>query len=313
MRWSLTISVTLVAVATCQSVQAAELIPVAPIQGSTFMSAYDVNDNNIITGYYGTSDGHQHAYFGPWTGPYTVFDFGNTYTQARGINDAGYITGVADVNGMRTQFERSPDGQITVITKDGNPITLEYLQGINSQGVFVGNYRDANNRQKAYYGQNGQYLKDFTLPNGSPAQPRGINDAGDVSGSSGYDAFILKGDVATFVDAITPTQSFTAFEGINKKGTLVSGYWIDVNFTRDHPVLFDTQRNAVMPIEIPGSSNAVALGMNGAGLVAIASDIGPFIYCPYPKGSRKCPAGGIDVPDPVPLRAAVRHVRVVDK
>jgi len=313
MRWSLTISVAFAAVLSCHSVQAAELIPVAPIAGSTFMSVYDVNDNNTIAGYYGTSDGHQHAYFGPWSGPYTVFDFGSTYTQARGINDAGYITGVADVNGTRTQFERSPDGQITVITKDGNPITLEYLQGINSQGIFVGNYRDANNRQKAYYGQDGQYLKDFTLPNGSPAQPRGINDAGDVSGSSGYSGFILKGDVATFVHAITSAPSFTAFEGINKKGNLVSGYWIDVNFTREHPVLFDTQLNAFMPIEIPGSANGAALGMNGAGLVAVVSDVGPFIYCPYPKSSRKCPAGGIDVPDPVPLRAAVRRVRIVDK
>lgn len=274
------------------------------------MSVYDVNDNNIITGYYGTSDGHQHAYFGPWTGPYTTFDFGDTYTQARGINDAGYITGVADIAGKRTQFERFPDGHIRAVTKDGQPITFEYLQGINSKGIFVGNYRDENNRQKAYYGKKAEYLKDFTLPNGFPSQPRGINDGGEVVGNAQYNGFILAGDTLTLVSPITPTQAFTSFGGIDGAGDLVSGYWLDVNFAHYHAVLFDTQNKVFLPINIPGSTEASALGMNAAGLVAVNSDVGDFIYCPYAQDSGKCPANGIEISAPSPMHAGVRKLRI---
>src|SRR5437868_9351489 len=154
-----------------------------------------------------------------------TFDFGDTYTQARTINDDGYITGVADLAGSRTQFERYPNGRIKVITKDGNPITFEYVQGINSNGVFVGNYRDQNNRQKAYYGKKAKYLQEFTLP-GASSQPRAINDAGDVAGNSGYNGFVLVGDVETLASPISPTQTFTFFDGIDGKADLVSGYWL---------------------------------------------------------------------------------------
>jgi len=44
---------------------AATLIPVTPFPGSTLTSVSGINDSNQISGEYTTSDGIEHAFFGP--------------------------------------------------------------------------------------------------------------------------------------------------------------------------------------------------------------------------------------------------------
>ncbi len=301
MRWPITIYAAFAAVVSCHSVQAAELIPVAPIPGSTFTVVFDINDNNVVAGCYGTSDGILHGFFGPLNGLYTTFDYGDTSTTPRGINNEGYITGIADKNGNGIEFERYPNGEVKTITKDGIPLLNWIVQGINKRGVFVGNYYDESNNRHAYYGRKGQYRSELTLPDGSQdPEPRGINDRGAVVGHTFNQGFLLKDGTESIIDYPDQTAAWTFLQDINNAG-VITGYWDDENFDADHPFVFETKTSTFKPIEIPHSISADALGTNSAGLVAISSDVGAFIYCPHSKRSGKCPAGGVEIPDPRPI------------
>src|SRR2546421_9214077 len=75
------------------TVEAGTLIPVAPVSGSTSMFVAGINDSDVITGGYVTSDGKEHGYFGPLSGKsYQTFDVGKKGTEARGINNSNYVT-----------------------------------------------------------------------------------------------------------------------------------------------------------------------------------------------------------------------------
>lgn len=281
----------------------AVLIPVAPIPGSTFMVVYDINDSNVIAGYYQSADGIQHGFFGPLNGAYETFDIGDSYTNPRSINNAGFITGIADQGRHSIQFERHPDGGIDIIAKRGKPIRDQIVQGINAKGVFVGNYSFP---IRAYYGKNGAYRNEFTLPDGSSdPEPRGINDSGAVAGHSSGDGFLLKDGVETLIDYPDADAASTLLQDINNRGTIV-GYWTDKDFTADHAFRFDAKSGAFVLIRIPHATTSAALGVNSAGLVTVGSDAGVFIYCPHSRKSGKCPEGGVEIADAAPVRAAAR-------
>jgi uncharacterized membrane protein len=280
---------------------AAVLIPVTPPPGSKSMEVYDINDDNTIVGWYAGSDGVAHAFFGPLNGQYTTF--GADYAVAKAINNAGYITGVVeDDSGLG--IERYPNGSIHDITLGGAPLQGSDIQGINSGGVFVGNGNDADFQSHAFYGRKGKYRAEFTLPDGSTdPQPRGINDNGAVVGQTSNHGFLLQDGVEDIIDYPDPTTYSTFLQDVNNKG-VIAGYWIDNNLFKERAFLFDGKSSTFVPIRVPHVLGAFAEGINNAGLVAISTNEGAFIYCPHSKNSGKCPAGGFEIADAKPIHVA---------
>jgi hypothetical protein len=275
------------------------------VSGSTETIAFGVTDNLNVTGFWLSSSGIENGFVGPADGAgYTLFNDDPTGgTQPRGINKKGYITGIDDVgSGVVTDYipyERSPDGTITDVTKDGTP--LNYLvQGINMKNTFTGSYEDNSGEIFGYTGKNAQYKKGFTLPGitTTGVAGRGINDKGDIVGwyadSSGIQhGFLLSGKKATTIDNPGGT---TNLEGINNNGE-ISGLYTDVSGNR-HGFTYDIKKKKFTELTVPNSTYVEVWGLNDNGVVAIDGEntsgvfVG-YLYCPTAK---VCPKGGARSP-----------------
>lgn len=277
----------------------ATLIPVVQAAGASSTTAYAINDDNIIAGSFIDNTG-THAFFGTIAGSYTAFDYkgpGVFKTEARGINDSGYITGYAASTKriLGYEWERDPAGNLTTITRSKNDIPLDGIaQQINNAGLFVGDWiaeKPPNNRS-AYEGKNGELSKTLDLPFGSSSNAaRGVNNAGEAVGYfldnfGSARGFVLSDGAATQVDYPDRREVTTYLAAINDKG-LATGYWGDKNNAL-HAFKLDTVTNAFTPIRVPGKPTVVqAWGVNKAGLIALSSFAGNFIYCP--RKPAKCP------------------------
>lgn len=279
---------------------AGTLIPVVPFPGSTSTSVFGINDNNTIVGSYIDSDGVEHGYFGTLDGTYTSFDYTASTvdgTEPRAINGDGWITGYAPASNegflFGPEFARKPDGSIVTIKKDGAPLD-GIAQGITKGQESVGDYWDTVNFIRyGYYAKKGKYQEDLTLPfDTTRTAPRAINSAGTVVGffsvSGTMHGFLLKGGVATQIDYPDPNAVSTTFEGINDKGVATGG-WTDAD-NNSFAFLYDSTTSTFTPFTVDGASFIQIWGINKAGLIAVDSDTGVFIYCP--KKPSKCPVGG---------------------
>jgi uncharacterized membrane protein len=70
----------------------------------------------------------------------------------------------------------------------------------------------------------------------------------------------------------------TQLTDLNDRGVAV-GAWSKSDFVWKGFV-FDTIKNTFTTIDVPGATTVLAYGMNNAGLVAINTNSGPYIYCP---------------------------------
>jgi hypothetical protein len=292
------------------------------VSGSTETISFGVNDSLVVTGFWLDSSGVQHGFVGPASGTnYTSFDdSSDPDTQARAINNAGYITGIDnDACGSVTcyiPFERTPDGTITNITMNGS--TLNYIaQGINKKKVFTGSYENSSGTIIGYTGKNAQWKKDFTLPGITTigVAGRGMDDAGDIVGwyedSTGTQhGFLLtnKGKKAVTID---DPNGVTNLEGINNKGE-ASGLYTDSSGNR-HGFTYNIKKKKFTELTISGLAPIEVWGLNDKGVVDIDGFNGSayvgYLYCP--KAS-DCPSGanraqkapvlhrGVRVPVPMP-------------
>jgi uncharacterized membrane protein len=302
------------------------LIPVVPVPGSTTTAVFGINDNNVIVGSYTTPDGHEHGYFGTLAGSYTTFDVANNGTEPRSISNDGTIIGFSNSVAIGHEhnlqaFERLPDGTIEPIKRHGAQV-FGIIQGINnSRDEFVGDNAITDSDIEGYYGIKGKYKASLTLPFDTPeTHPRGINGARAVVGSYYVNAetssgFLLQGGNATVVNFPDPSAVSTYLEGLNDKG-LATGLWVD-NSSDAFAFTWDTATNVFTTIHVPSATFVEAWGVNKAGLVAVTSDAGAFIYCP--KAKSKCPSNGQDAIEEAatPGRRAcakgcVSHARVDD-
>jgi len=279
---------------------AATLVPVAPYPGSTTTQVFAINDHNVISGEYTMGDGIEHGFFGPLGGPYTSFDYPGTAigTEARSINNMGVIVGFAPDTGfnMGPEFFRKPDGTLVTIEKNHVPV-IGIAQGVNKQKFSVGDYVTNPDplALNGYEAKAGVYQHDLTPDvDATRLAPRGINNNNAIAGwytdsSHLQHGFILTAGGTQIIDA--DTSGTTTLEGLNDNG-IASGAVLDdeENF---HAFALDTATSAVTWIDVPGATNVQAWGINKRGYVALSSDIGSYIYCPF-KASR-CPAGGTEV------------------
>lgn len=278
---------------------AATLVPVTPYPGSTTAQIFAINDNNVISGEYKNADGIEHGFFGPLDGPYTSFDYpGGVGTEPRSINNAGIIVGYAPDTGSNTgpEFFRKPDGTIVTIKKNSVPLS-GIAQGVNKKKFSVGDYvTDPDTMTLAgYQAKAGIYQKDLTPDvDATRLAPRGITSNDTVVGwfydSSHLQHGFIETDGGTqIIDA--DTSGTTNLEGLNDNG-IASGAVLDAeeNF---HAFVLDTNTSAITWIDVPGATNVQAWGVNKRGYVALSTDIGSYIYCPF-KAS-ECPSGGTEI------------------
>lgn len=267
------------------------LVPIVLVTGSTETDVFGINDSEVITGSWYDSSNAEHGYVGSIFGSnYTTFDDPTAPgTEPRGINNGGYITGFDNSKkgnpSKDIPFERTPDGTITNVTKDGQ--TLNYLiQGINNNNnVFAGGYI-ANSVYIGYTGANAQYTKNFTLKGitNTGYAGRGINDKGDIVGwyydaNGAQNGFLLSRKTAVTLDYPSASAVSTVLEGINDRGQ-ITGQWTDSRGII-HGFVYDSATKSFRKIKVPGSSSFVQpWGINSKGLVALGSDAGDFVWCP---------------------------------
>lgn len=279
---------------------AATLIPVVAVPGAVRTNVFGINDHNVVVGDYTDSDGIEHGFFGPLDGSgYTTFDYGSSAlgTEARGIDKAGNIAGFApDESGaIGPEFLRLANGTFVAIEKDG--VQLEGIaQGLGRHIESVGDYVSdpETNAKLGYLAKRGVYKNDVTLSvPATTVRPRamaGNTIAGWFDDDAGSHGFILKGGVTQVIDV--DDSGTTTLEGYNHKG-VASGQVVDAD-TNNHAFVMD-KHGTVTFIDVPGSTEQQAWGINSKGLVAVTADAGSgsFIYCPL-KPSR-CPAGGTEI------------------
>jgi hypothetical protein len=280
------------------SAWAGVLVAIPSVPGSTFMFASGINDKNVFTGYYGTSDGAVHGYVGTIDGRYQLFDAPSGGTACRGINNAGYITIFAAPSGdhvVGDSMLRKPDGTIVPITMDGSPIDGS-PQSIIQHQKFVGERwvldQDNNIFIYGYYGKGTRYKADLTLPfDTQRTRPGGYNSRGEVVGyyrpanSNGYDGFVLKKGVATDVQYPDERAWGVLLGAVNDDGQIVGG-WQDQDLTVGNAFYYNLKDDSFDVIDVPGSAWSTAIRVNKYGTATIHSDIGAFIYCQHAKN---CP------------------------
>jgi hypothetical protein len=285
------------------SAHAAMLIPVT-MTGSTGVSVFGINNNNVIAGSWVDSASVEHGLCGPLGIGYSSFDYaGNTAvgTEARGINDSDQVVGFGPTDGTGSyvvgpEFEYNCDTRAMTTIVEGNTPLDGIAQGIEIKGTFAGDHFVASGTgytRFGYTGKNGQWLQDFLVFGTTRTAARGVNKSGVIVGYYGdtngaAHGFILQGGVATRIDFPNATELDTFLEGINDHG-VVTGDWDDgVNPAQGFT--YDTTTRTFTSISVPGSTTQVPWGINNAGLIALSTDQGAFIYCPLKP--KQCPAGG---------------------
>jgi hypothetical protein len=288
---------------------AAVLIPVIPVPNSSATTVFGINDSNTIAGsFVGQDDGIEHAFFGSLDGSYNAFDAGSGGTEARAINNNGYITGFSNSQNGTTAdqpiFERRPNGHVEIVTVNGQQL-FGRAQGINnSQNKFAGTFWDSGDHEAvAFVGRHGEFLREVRIPIVHQASDgEGINSEGTVVGSffqPPQQGFVVKGNQILVVFYLSDQDAGTTLEGINDNGQAV-GQWVDEsgNF---HSFLLDIDTATFTDILVPGATNVRAWNLNSAGAVTVDSDAGAFIWC---ARKRDCPAGGTEVAAPTHVAAA---------
>jgi len=277
---------------------AGTFVPVVPFPNSTQTSAFGINDKNIVTGDYTDSSGLTHGFIGPFSGSkYKSFDDPDGTTQPRAISDSSITTGFD--TGTLVPWERTSKGKLTDITKGGKPID-QLAQGLNSKGVFAGNYTNSKTGlSTGYLGQSSKYKSAIKLSiknNGYAG--RGIDTAGDVVGWY-YDTttglqhgYIIVGGKASTIDF--PSATYTVMEGLNDKG-VASGQFQDASGVI-HGFTYTVKTKKMVQLDAPGSTLTQAWGINNNDVVAISSSAGSFAYCMKTTG---CPTAADVAQHPV--------------
>jgi hypothetical protein len=281
----------------------AQLIPIVPFPGATSTTVFGIaNDNNTIVGSYIDSGGLMHGFIGTLNGTYTSFDYGSGGTQPRDIDDKDYAIGSGNMQSNNhcsfTEWIRSADGTIAPIAK-GRKALFGIARGINVKELTAGDFCQADGTILGYTGKEEKYKHDVAVPFDTPyTGPRAINKSGTIAGfyvDSGTGlqiGVLIKGGVTSTVAYPAPNQVYTVLEGLNDSGT-AAGQWADTGGIV-HSFIYDTNASTFTELDDPGAvSFTQAWGVNKAGLTAVNSDAGSYIYCPLRKA--KCPKPGVEI------------------
>jgi hypothetical protein len=214
---------------TCQSPYAFQSIV---FLGDTFTEALGINNAELIAGYHGYGGtGHPNQGF-LLTLPnnFTTENYpGAVQTQVIAVNTAGNIAGSYLDQGGVTHGFLNIGGVYTTVDFPGT--TFNQLLGLNDADEAVGYYYSSGNKIPYTYLDGTFATIDSQLPPHYSAQPNGINNSGDLSGTYydqvglGIHGFVVHAGTATTLDF--PGAYYTYGTGLNNEGQVV-GYYDDV-------------------------------------------------------------------------------------
>lgn len=256
----------------------------------TFNQLLGINNNGVISGYYGDSSvGHPNIGY-TVTAPYTSFPSDNyptsMQTQATGINDNGATTGFwsptnlggGDANygfiRWNTKIKTPKGGYTTYISvndPDANsePPVIQVL-GINNNSIAAGFYNDndGNSHGFVYVVSTGRFLP-VRISHTVSVAATGINNnnliCGFIVDSSGSTEGFLKpmsGGLATEFEV--PKSKMTQFLGCNASGMAVGFFQRKDGIP--HGVLYDPGSGTWTQVDAPeGAQGTVLNGINDKG------------------------------------------------
>ncbi len=254
-----------------------------------------INDQGDVAGSYSPDGTNEIGFAGPIDGTYETFSVDGHPTQARSINNQGRVVGFYAPPGSLNEFERTSDGTITPITKDG-AVLIGIPQGLSASGEFVGDYFGdpaATPVRGAYKGKDAAWVADVTLPFAAiRVAARGVNAKGDVAGWFVADAggavqgFVIKNGETTVLNY--PGSVATFIQGINNKGEM-SGTWEDAQ-GNSHGFSLAADLETWTSFDAPVGTQTQAFQINNLGQIAVNGydpangEDGLFIYCPKKAG-----------------------------
>jgi uncharacterized membrane protein len=163
---------------------------------------YGINASGAVAGVYIDANSVHHGFTRDSSGNFSLLDApgagtaSGEGTEPDGINAGGVIVGGIDVgvvNGVGTthSFLRTADGTYTVFDPPQSGAHTSFAEGINDDGVIVGEYRDANLVRHGYLRQANGTFTSFDEPDAAQlplsstnlgTTPRSINADGAVAG-----------------------------------------------------------------------------------------------------------------------------------
>jgi hypothetical protein len=198
---------------------------------------------------------------------------GAVRTQARGINDAGHITGwFQGGDGLLHGYLLSV-GHFTTI--DVPEATATLVLGLNNTSALVGLFDDANGLTHAFVCHEGACTP-HDFPDAAFTQAVGINDAGDVVGGygdakGGQHGYLLSASRFRAIDAPAdgfPPGSpiFTTAHDINNTGQIVG--FAEVEADEGEEIFgWLLEGEKFTRIDVPGATGTIPLGINDIGQI----------------------------------------------
>jgi probable HAF family extracellular repeat protein len=152
--------------------------------GAISTSAFRLNDNSEVVGYYQSANRTTHGYI--WSnGVFKTIDLPHlVQTFPRGINNLGHVVGdYIDSGGRNHGFIHYPDGSFSHIDFPGAQAT--FPTDINDDGQVVGGYRDAQGLVHGFLLKGGRFFTVIVPFPNSRTNAQGINQKGQIVGEYG--------------------------------------------------------------------------------------------------------------------------------
>lgn len=267
------------------------------LQNSQASQVFGINKSNTITGVVTDNSGLVHGFIGDFAGDnYKTFDDPGGDTEPRAISDKNETTGYDP--GTLAQWERTAKGKLTAVTKNGTALD-QVAQGINSFGLFVGDYTDTDTLDYVgFFGKNSKWTADIKLTTKNTGYAgRAIDAKGDVGGwyydpTSGLQrGYLLMKGAKSPVLLDYPNAQYTVVEGMNDK-SIVVGQWEDASSVI-HGWIYAIKTKKWTSLDAPGAGFTQVWGINNANVITASTDVaGSFVYC---MSAKTCPGAAARV------------------
>src|SRR5215831_20230470 len=146
---------------------------------STF--ATDINNSNVVTGYFGTAQGSNQGFLNS-SGVVTTFSCrGARSTTPIAINAGGSVTGTCQDSTGFHGFVRDSAGNFSIFDPPGSSYTVP--RSINSSGEVAGFFYSGSAATQAFLRDSAGNITAFVVPNAYATNAFQINDSGYITGS----------------------------------------------------------------------------------------------------------------------------------
>jgi uncharacterized protein (TIGR03437 family) len=199
---------------------------------------------------------------------------GATSTVAKGMNNAGDIVGYyQDASGSHSYLRRA-NGPFVTIEAPGALPGMTYASGINNLGQIAGTFTDATGAHGFIRAVDGSFTS-FDIPDQTiPIGVGGINDHGDIAGTSrvvgGFQQGFLRHADGSIVTFKMPGSSQTWTGGLNNQGDIVGTYITGGSYSVQHGFLrsADGSYTAINATGVEASHAGTTLtGINNVGQI----------------------------------------------